>query len=63
MIFQDPYQSLNPKYMIVDIVAEPLRLIEKHLPEKELESRVVEALEFAGLKPGARLFVSLPPTN
>lgn len=52
MIFQDPYQSLNPKYMIVDIVAEPLRLIEKHLPEKTIEERVVEALEFAGLKPG-----------
>ncbi|GAK59589.1 oligopeptide/dipeptide ABC transporter, ATPase subunit [Candidatus Vecturithrix granuli] len=52
MIFQDPYQSLNPKYMIVDIVAEPLRLIEKHLSEQELETRVVEALEFAGLKPG-----------
>lgn len=52
MIFQDPYQSLNPKYMIVDIVAEPLRLIEKELSEQELETRVVEALEFAGLKPG-----------
>ena len=47
-----PYQSLNPKYMIVDIVAEPLRLIEKHLPEKSIEERVVESLEFAGLKPG-----------
>lgn len=52
MIFQDPYQSLNPKYMIVDIVAEPLRMIEAHLSGQEIEDRVVEALEFAGLKPG-----------
>lgn len=52
MIFQDPYQSLNPKFMIVDIVAEPLRFIEKNLSEDDIEKRVVEALEFAGLKPG-----------
>jgi oligopeptide/dipeptide ABC transporter ATP-binding protein len=52
MIFQDPYQSLNPKFMIVDIVAEPLRFIEKNLWEDEIERRVIEALEFAGLKPG-----------
>jgi len=52
MIFQDPYQSLNPKLMILDIVAEPLRFVEKNLSEDEIENRVVEALEFAGLKPG-----------
>lgn len=52
MIFQDPYQSLNPKYMITDIVSEPLRLIEKDLEEAEINQRTVQALEFAGLKPG-----------
>ncbi|SKC38778.1 oligopeptide/dipeptide ABC transporter ATP-binding protein [Maledivibacter halophilus] len=52
MIFQDPYQSLNPKFMIIDIVAEPLRFINKNLSEEETEKRVIEALEFAGLKPG-----------
>ncbi|MCH4887473.1 ABC transporter ATP-binding protein [Acidaminobacter sp. JC074] len=52
MIFQDPYQSLNPKYMIVDIVSEPLRLIEKNLKESEIKEKTVQALEFAGLKPG-----------
>lgn len=52
MIFQDPYQSLNPKFMIADIVSEPLRFIEKKLSEEEMEYKVVEALEFAGLKPG-----------
>ncbi len=52
MIFQDPYQSLNPKYMIVDIVAEPLRFIEKSTTETDINEKVIEALEFAGLKPG-----------
>lgn len=52
MIFQDPYQSLNPKFMIIDIVAEPLRFINKNLSEEKTEKRVIEALEFAGLKPG-----------
>ncbi|GAU75944.1 oligopeptide/dipeptide ABC transporter ATP-binding protein [Fusibacter sp. 3D3] len=52
MIFQDPYQSLNPKYMIIDVVSEPLRLIEKHLTQAEIKERTVQALEFAGLKPG-----------
>lgn len=52
MIFQDPYQSLNPKYMIVDIVSEPLRLIEKNLKESEMKEKTIQALEFAGLKPG-----------
>lgn len=52
MIFQDPYQSLNPKYMIVDIVSEPFRLFEKNLKESEIKEKTIEALEFAGLKPG-----------
>ncbi|MBP1925273.1 oligopeptide/dipeptide ABC transporter ATP-binding protein [Sedimentibacter acidaminivorans] len=52
MIFQDPYQSLNPKYMIIDAVSEPLRMIEKNLSESEIKERTIQALEFAGLKPG-----------
>lgn len=52
MIFQDPYQSLNPKYMIIDVVSEPLRMIEKNLTQSEKEKRTIQALEFAGLKPG-----------
>lgn len=52
MIFQDPYQSLNPKYMIIDVVSEPLRMIEKNLTQIEKEERTIQALEFAGLKPG-----------
>ena len=52
MIFQDPYQSLNPKYMIIDIVSEPLRLTENNFKEAEIKDKAIKALEFAGLKPG-----------
>lgn len=60
MIFQDPYQSLNPKYMIVDVVSEPLRLIEKNLKESEIKEKTIQALEFAGLKPGADYLYRYP---
>ena len=51
MIFQDPYESLNPLMTIGDIVAEPL-LVHNLLKNKaERLSRVKKALEDAGLKP------------
>lgn len=51
MIFQDPYESLNPKMTIFDIVAEPL--VVNHLCKNESEKyqRVVKALNDAGLRP------------
>ncbi len=52
MIFQDPYQSLNPKFMVIDIVAEPLQLMKIKISQEEKIKKVIKALEFAGLKPG-----------
>jgi peptide/nickel transport system ATP-binding protein len=49
MIFQDPYASLNPRWKVRDIVAEPLRehgLIEG---ERALSERVSELLSSVGL--------------
>jgi peptide/nickel transport system ATP-binding protein len=51
MIFQDPYASLNPRWRVADIVAEPLRehgLL--HTPEA-LTQRVGELLQSVGLAP------------
>ena len=51
MIFQDPYASLNPRWKVRDIVAEPLRehgLIEG---EQALSARVGELLSSVGLAP------------
>jgi peptide/nickel transport system ATP-binding protein len=49
MIFQDPYASLNPRWRIGDIVAEPLRVQHAELGEAEIARRVTEALDLVGL--------------
>jgi oligopeptide/dipeptide ABC transporter ATP-binding protein len=50
IIFQDPYESLNPKQMIGDIIAEPLDI--HGVPSgAERAERVTRALESAGLRP------------
>jgi peptide/nickel transport system ATP-binding protein len=59
MVFQDPYETLNPRFSIQDIVAEPLR-IHKLASGDELRARIVEALERAGLLP-AELFLDRFP--
>ncbi len=52
MIFQDPYESLNPRYSVMRAVSEPL-LIHRIAPTREArEELVVRALEDAGLRPG-----------
>ena len=50
VIFQDPYQSLNPKNRAFDIVAEPLR-VHGVSSRAVLEARTVSALEASGLRP------------
>ena len=51
VIFQDPYQSLNPKSLIIDIVAEPLEVNRLIKTEAERNERVMKALHDAGLDP------------
>jgi len=50
MVFQDPYESLNPTQTIEEIVTEPL-LVHGMLNTPDREERVTKALEDAGLKP------------
>ena len=51
MVFQDPYESLNPIMSIRDLVAEPLIVHKLFLDPQERETRVRQALEDSGLKP------------
>jgi len=50
IIFQNPYESLNPRFNVYDTVAEPLRL-HKVGDEAERRTRVIQALERAELHP------------
>jgi len=49
MIFQDPYASLNPRWKVQDIVAEPLREHGLVRDVSELRERVAELLRSVGL--------------
>ncbi len=49
MIFQDPYASLNPRWRVADIVAEPIRAHKLMSDRKEIAARVGELLVQVGL--------------
>jgi len=50
IVFQDPYESLNPRMTVGDIIAEPMRVL-GIADEKELEKKVYNVLEDAELAP------------
>jgi peptide/nickel transport system ATP-binding protein len=60
LIFQDPYETLNPKHTIGTFVAEPLLVSGKKYSREERERRVLEALEAAGLRPAADFAARYP---
>ena len=49
MIFQDPYASLNPRWRVMDIVAEPIRVLGLAASAAEIEQRVAALLVQVGL--------------
>ena len=51
MIFQDPYESLNPRMRVADVVAEPLRVHGVATSRSDERERVARALTQAGLSP------------
>ena len=59
MIFQDPYESLNPRLTIFDTVAEPLS-VQNIGTLQEREERVVVLLEKVGLIPAGSFLFRYP---
>ena len=51
MIFQDPYASLNPRWRVGDIIAEPIRALGLADSKSELRDRVADLLEKVRLDP------------
>lgn len=51
MIFQDPYASLNPRWIVEDIVGEPLKEHGLITDAAELKERVGQLLKSVGLSP------------
>ncbi len=60
VIFQDPYETLNPKQTVHDFVAEPLEV--NHLASSfaDRETKVLAALEAAGLRPAREFAFRYP---
>jgi oligopeptide/dipeptide ABC transporter ATP-binding protein len=52
IIFQDPYESLNPRFTTFDLVAEPLRAL-KIGDRHAVSEQVFKTLELVGLRPEA----------
>src|SRR5258708_34354997 len=50
MIFQDPYASLNPRYTIGSLIAEPMHIF-KVASRAEIRERTEELLRVVGLRP------------
>ena len=48
MVFQDPTSSLDPRMLIKNIIAEPIKLYNK-MSARDLEDRIVELLNTVGL--------------
>jgi len=62
MVFQDPYESLNPRMSVSEIVAEPLLVHGEGKAKGDAVARVARALERAGLRPPER-YLDLRPVE
>jgi peptide/nickel transport system ATP-binding protein len=51
MIFQDPFASLNPRWRVRDIVAEPIFVLKTFEKNDQIHDRVAELLTQVGLAP------------
>lgn len=60
MIYQDPYESLDPRFTVRDTMTEPLLVHERGLARAAREQRIADALETVGLSPAATYLSRYP---
>jgi len=60
IIFQDPYESLNPRMSIFDIVTEPCRILGLFSSWKDIEDKAYKMLEAVELTPPEEFLYRFP---
>ena len=60
LIFQDPYESLNPRQTVFHSVAEPMEVHHILSSKSEMLEKVTDVLEMAGLKPAQNFLHRFP---
>ncbi|MEI7759896.1 MAG: ABC transporter ATP-binding protein [Thermoleophilia bacterium] len=60
IIYQDPYESLDPRFTVRDTIEEPIRVHSLVARSEDREAKVYEAMERAGLTP-PELFIDRYP--
>ena len=49
MVFQDPYSSLNPRYKVKNIIAEPIKFFQKNIGEAQISKSVNDLIDIVGM--------------
>ena len=49
MIFQDPYSSLNPRFKVKDIIAEPIKFFQKNIDNLSINRNINDLIDIVGM--------------
>ena len=49
MVFQDPYSSLNPRFKVKNIIAEPIKFFQKNIDEANISKNVNDLIDIVGM--------------
>ncbi len=49
MVFQDPYSSLNPRFKVKNIIAEPIKFFQKNIDEAKISQNINDLIDIVGM--------------